>query len=79
MSTPLPYSTIPESAKSQPAPYKVAVPEEQLSELQQLLKLSKIGPETYENLHADPREGKFGLTREWLVNAKKEWETTWEW
>lgn len=67
------FNTIPKTAKSQPSPYSVAVSEERLEELKQLLKLSKIGPPTYENLHAETREGKFGLTREWLVDAKKEW------
>ncbi|KAH8822004.1 Alpha/Beta hydrolase protein [Xylogone sp. PMI_703] len=68
------YNTIPKAAKSQPSPYRVSVPEDKLVELKQLLKLSKIGPPTYENLHADPLVGKFGLTREWLINAKSEWE-----
>jgi microsomal epoxide hydrolase len=69
------YDIIPKGAKSQPSPYKVSVPEDRVVELKQLLRLSRIGPPTYENLHAKPLEGKFGLTREWLVNAKKEWET----
>ncbi|KAH6976248.1 Alpha/Beta hydrolase protein [Ilyonectria sp. MPI-CAGE-AT-0026] len=74
----LSFATIPKTAKSQPLPYTVSVPGEKVSELRQLLKLSKIGPATYENLHANTKEGKFGITREWLINAKKEWET-WEW
>lgn len=78
MSAQLPFATIPKTAKSQPLPYQVSVPEEKVSELRQLLKLSKIAPATYENLHANAKEGKFGITREWLINAKKEWET-WEW
>lgn len=67
------FDTFPKAAKSQPSPYHVAVPKERVAELKQLLTLSKIAPPTYENLHAEPLEGNFGLTREWLVNAKKEW------
>jgi len=67
------FDTIPRSAKAQPSPYKVSIPDEKVSELKQLLKLSRIGPVTYENLHAEPEKGKLGLTREWLTNAKEEW------
>jgi len=69
------FDTIPKAAKSQPLSYRVYVSDERVEELKQLLKFSKIGPPTYENLHAEPLKGTFGLTREWLANAKKEWET----
>lgn len=68
------FETVPEAAKTRPSPYEVFVPEERVVELGQLLKFSRIGPPTYENLHAEPLKGKFGLTRDWLVNAKTEWE-----
>jgi len=67
------FNTIPPTAKAQPRPHKVCIPEEKVAEMKQLLKLSKIGPVTYENLHAEPTKGKFGLTREWLSTAKEEW------
>jgi microsomal epoxide hydrolase len=69
------FDTIPKAAKSQPSPYRVYVSDERVEELKQLLMFSRIGPPTYENLHAEPSKGTFGLTREWLANAKKEWET----
>lgn len=69
------FGTIPKAAKSPPSPYRVHVSDEKVEELKQLLKFSRIGPPTYENLHAEPSNGTFGLTREWLANAKKEWET----
>ena len=68
------FENVPKSAKTQPSRYKVFLPEERVVELRQLLKFSRIGPPTYENLHAEPSKGKFGLTRDWLVNAKNEWE-----
>lgn len=67
------FSTLPQTAKAQPTPYNVSISEEKTAELKQLLKLSKIGPETYENRHAEPTKGKLGLTRQWLLNAKEEW------
>jgi microsomal epoxide hydrolase len=68
------FDTIPKAAKSQPSPYRVYVSGDLVEQLKQLLKLSRVGPATYENLHAEPSKGTFGLTREWLANAKKEWE-----
>ena len=68
------FDTIPKTAKIQPTRYEVSVSEEKIDELKQLLRFSKIGPVTYENLNADPRAAKFGLTRDWLINAKAEWE-----
>lgn len=79
MSPVAPFANVPKYAKTQPTPYKVSVSEEKLSEFKQLLKLSRIGPETYETLNANPEEGKFGITRRWLIDAKKEWETNWQW
>ncbi|GAB7351144.1 hypothetical protein MBLNU459_g1599t1 [Dothideomycetes sp. NU459] len=70
------YDKIPSKAKAQPKPFKASIPEETVSEFQQLLKLSKVGPAVYENQQQDRR---FGTTRDWLVNAKKHWETSYDW
>lgn len=66
------YDTIPSTAKTQPTPFKVNIPQEKLHQLEQLVKLSPIGPETYENLFEDR---KLGVSRSWLESAKKEWES----
>jgi microsomal epoxide hydrolase len=65
----------PSSARSAPIPFKVSIPEDQLKEFHQLLQLSKIGHQTFENEQSDRR---FGITREWLLNAKAEW-LKWDW
>lgn len=70
------YSKIPSKATAKPKPFKASIPEENLSEFKQLLKLSKIAPVVYENQQQDRR---FGTTRDWLVNAKKHWETSYDW
>ena len=69
------YASVPASSRSTPTPFHVSIPEEQLSEFKQLLKLSKLGPKTYENQQTDRR---FGITYEWLSHAKQEWEN-WDW
>ncbi|KAF2801503.1 alpha/beta-hydrolase [Mytilinidion resinicola] len=52
-------------------PFVVNIAEARVSELHQLVKLSKIGIPTYENQQAD---GRFGISRDWLMDAKSEWE-----
>jgi microsomal epoxide hydrolase len=69
------FATFPSGARSSPKPFKVSIPEEQLKEFHQLLRLSKIGPKTFEGEQADRR---YGITRSWLTNAKAEWEK-WDW
>lgn len=72
------YDTLPQGIKAEPKRHKIAVAEERLQELKQLLRFSRVGPPTYENLHADPvhcKLGQYGISRDWLINAKKEWET----
>lgn len=70
------YTKIPSTAKAQPKPFEAKIPEEKLTELNTLLKYSKIGPAVWENQQEDRR---FGITRDWLVNAKNEWETSYDW
>ncbi|OAK97864.1 alpha/beta-hydrolase [Phaeosphaeriaceae sp. SRC1lsM3a] len=62
----------PSSAK----PWTLNIPDQDLSEWRQLLQLSKIGPTTYENTQ---KENNFGVTKEWLSNAKDYWLNTYDW
>ncbi|KAJ6527784.1 Alpha/Beta hydrolase protein [Mycena capillaripes] len=68
------YDTVPKGAKAQPAKYTVSVPEEKLQQMKQLISLSPIGPETWENLQESRDHNDFGISRKWLENAKTEWE-----
>ncbi|PGG96655.1 microsomal epoxide hydrolase [Blastomyces parvus] len=68
------YTTIPSTAASttkRPEPFQVSIPEQQLSEFKTLLKLSKIPAPTYESLQDD---GRYGVSRQWLVETKRYWE-----
>ena len=60
------------STRTQPSPFRASIPDVELEDFRHLLRLSKIGPRTYENEQSD---GRFGITRDWLVNAKAEWQT----
>lgn len=70
------YCKIPSKVKAQPKPFTAHIPDETLDEFKLLLKYSKVGPDVYENQQQDRR---FGITREWLANAKQEWQTNFDW
>ena len=70
------YTKLPSKAKAQPEPFTAKIPEERLQEFKQLLKLSKIGPAVFENQSQDRA---YGLNRDWLINAKKVWESDFDW
>ncbi|KAL2831246.1 Alpha/Beta hydrolase protein [Aspergillus pseudoustus] len=71
-----PFSKLPSAANISPSRFRIAIPDEQLSEFRTLLKLSKIGPQTYENTQEDRR---FGVTHEWISARKEEWLTGFDW
>lgn len=67
----MPYS-LPEAA----IPFTVNFPDDQYSQLQQLLRLSRVGPVTWENQHED---GRYGASHQWLVSTKDHWLTKFDW
>ena len=42
--------------------------------MKQLISLSPVGPETFENLQESRELDGFGISRKWLAAAKTEWE-----
>ncbi|OKL55701.1 hypothetical protein UA08_09051 [Talaromyces atroroseus] len=67
----LKYATVPAAARAAPKPFAISVPDEQLEELQTLLKLSKLAPPTYEGSQDD---GRLGVSTKWLTAARDEWK-----
>lgn len=72
----IPFSKLPSTASITPSPFRVAVSEEQLADFKTLVKLSKIAPQTYENLQTD---GRYGVTHEWMSAMKAEWLNKFDW
>ena len=70
------YDRLPARAKVALANFTVAIPDVELNDFKELLRLSRLGPKTYENLQKD---GRFGVTYEWMSKAKSHWETTFDW
>ncbi|KAL1795018.1 hypothetical protein ACET3X_006834 [Alternaria dauci] len=62
----------PDSAK----PFTLNVSDQDVSEWRQLLQLSKLAPETWEGRQED---GRFGVSRKWLSDAKDYWLNKYDW
>lgn len=70
------YATLPAAAVLKPQPFKARVLDDDLNAFTHLLKLSKVGPETYENRTADAKDLRhWGISRAWLADAKAHWES----
>ncbi|EDU43394.1 MhpC hydrolase or acyltransferase alpha beta hydrolase superfamily [Pyrenophora tritici-repentis] len=74
-----PFSTVPGGAQQQPTPFDLHVDEEKLQDFKTLLKLNPIAKETFENKQDEGGHGKFGISRKWIVNAKKQWMEGFDW
>lgn len=72
----LPFSKSPSGTLVTPTPFRVNIPESALTELKTLLKYSKIAKPTFENTTT---EGYYGVSREWLQDAKSNWESRFDW
>ncbi|EAU30503.1 conserved hypothetical protein [Aspergillus terreus NIH2624] len=70
------FARVPDGVEQTPTPFVLRVNDDSLREFHQLLALSKIGPPTWEASQTDRR---FGITREWLVNAKSVWLNQFNW
>lgn len=61
-------------------PFKIHVEEQKVQDLKTLIRLSPIVQNTYENqVQRKEEEHDFGVTREWLVSAKKTCEDDFDW
>lgn len=74
------FADLPSNATLNPQPFRAHASDESLKDFTQLLKLSKIGPKTYENSIADVKDfTSFGISRDWLAETKAYWETKYDW
>ena len=76
MTSPNGFSNVPAGASQKPTPFELHIASEKLQDFKTLLKLSPIAKETYENLRGD---GEFGVTRKWMLDAKKHWQESFDW
>ena len=71
------YDTIPANATLKPSKFEVHIPDKHLSDFETLLRLSPIGPETYEN--TTRTDGQYGIGRQWLIETKDYWLSRYDW
>ncbi|OOQ81806.1 epoxide hydrolase [Penicillium brasilianum] len=71
-----PFSILPATAKIIPKPFTVAIPKEKLTDMETLIRLSKLAPQTYENSQSDMR---YGVTTDWLIDMKEQWLQSYNW
>lgn len=64
------FSSLPSGSNDAVKPFKIESSQEVLDELKTLVRHSKIGVPTFENLQKD---GKYGVDREWMQNIKDQW------
>ncbi|KAJ5352500.1 hypothetical protein N7452_001474 [Penicillium brevicompactum] len=67
----MPYS-LPDNA----SPFTLRIPDVEYERFHDLLRLSRVGPLTWENQHAD---GSYGIPHEWLVSTKEYWLNKFDW
>ncbi|KAH9870016.1 hypothetical protein J1614_006938 [Plenodomus biglobosus] len=79
MTSQKPFSKVPAGATQQPTPFELHVDEQKLQDFRTLLKLSPVAKETYENLQNEGGHGRLGVSRGWIINAKKVWEEEFDW
>ncbi|KAF3770823.1 epoxide hydrolase 1 [Cryphonectria parasitica EP155] len=74
------FDTVPAAASGKAEPFQLHVPDSEVADFKDLLRLSRIGPETWENSVSTREGGKyFGVTRDWLSSAKTTWLTDFDW
>ena len=71
------YSKIPPSATLRPTPFTAHIADEKVRLLEDLVRLSPVGPVSFENT-AD-KDGRYGVSRDWLLHAKEEWASSFNW
>ncbi|KAF5522022.1 putative epoxide hydrolase [Colletotrichum aenigma] len=70
------YAQLPHTPILETSPFRLSTPPEELQELRDLVRLSKLGPRTYENSSAG---GKYGVEYEWMAQAKERWAEGFDW
>ncbi|THC99116.1 hypothetical protein EYZ11_001437 [Aspergillus tanneri] len=68
----LAFSTVPSGAKIIPSAFEIHISDEQIQELQLLIRHSKIAPPTFEGQQQDR---KYGIRTKWLADAREAWKS----
>jgi pimeloyl-ACP methyl ester carboxylesterase len=67
---------MPYSLPNDVTPFTLRIPDDDYERFRELLRLSRIGPLTWENQHQD---GRYGVPHEWLTSTKEYWLNSFDW
>lgn len=70
------FGVVPSTACNIPQRFPVVFPQTELDDLQKLIAVSRVGPVTFEGLQQDR---KYGVTTQWLHDAKQAWLKDFDW
>ena len=56
-----------------PVPFNLHIPSSEIHTLTTLVQHARIASPSFYNLHADPTNGTFGVSRDWLATAQQTW------
>ncbi|KAI0508526.1 Alpha/Beta hydrolase protein [Xylaria bambusicola] len=71
------YDKLPYQPTLEIKPFHAQAPEKCLDDFKQLLRLSPIGPRTFEN--SDTNDRRYGPSRRWVIKAKDNWLGEFDW
>jgi len=72
------YGTPPTGVKAKLESFTVSFPDDQISAMKELVRLSPLGPATYENGKGNV-DGNFGVTHAWMEEVKGTWLDRFSW
>ena len=72
------FGVLPSNAASNIEAYNLYIPASDIKHMQDLLRLSPVAGPVYENSLPDG-DRHLGLRRDWLTEAKRVWETDFDW
>ena len=73
------YDSVPSGANLPVDKFTLSIPDQEIQDFKDLLRLSKLAPKTYENLHADAKAFKCGVSHEWMTKTKEYWLNEYDW
>lgn len=78
MSASNPYGKLPQNASKSIKPFTLHYPDADIKQMKDLLKLTPLADPIFENSLPDG-DRHLGLRRDWLSEAKRVWETDFDW
>jgi hypothetical protein len=76
MSQTFPFTSFPQGSSAKVEPFKISVPDSEISKLKTLLDLCPITAPNYEN---SLKDRSLGINRDWFAEVVQQWKTSFDW